>query len=84
MKDIKETENKESIDQKEIKYEKKQIKKVKTCKVLFYDKLKNILHIDFDGFGIQVEYKDKEVKETVDIQYNSEIGKADFTYNLVK
>lgn len=73
----------EETEIKEIKIDKKQTKKIKKCKVLFYDKLKNILHIDFDGFGIQVEYCGEE-KEDVNIQYTSEIGKPDFTFNIAK
>lgn len=76
MEEIKEADNKET------KVEKKQSKKIKICKVIFNDKINGILHVDFEGFGIQVNCK--EEKDTVKIQYTSEIGKPDFTFTLVK
>ena len=73
----------DKVESKVIKTEKKQISKTKLCKVLFYDKLKNILHLDFDGFGIQINYNGVDTKE-INIQYTSEIGKPDFTFKLAK
>lgn len=58
--------------------------KTKKCKVLFYDLNKNILHLDFDGFGIQIEDKTGLNKKEVEIFYTSEIGKSDFKFELVK
>lgn len=58
--------------------------KTKECKVLRQDLNKGILYFDFNGYGIEIECKNKIETKYVAIKYSSEIGKPDFTFSLDK
>lgn len=55
----------------------------KTCKVLSYNKIKKIAVIEFNGCGISV-HSDDILDKTVKVKYTGELGKPDFSFEIVK
>lgn len=68
--------------QEKMKENKQSAFKTKECKVIKYDNVKNILDINFDGFGIRIENVKDFSGDTVKVKYKGEIGKPNFVYEL--
>lgn len=60
-------------------------KKYKTeiCKVLNFDKRRKILSVSFKSCGIQIQNVAFCDSEYVKVKYMSDIGKSDFSYELI-
>lgn len=62
----------------------KPIYKTENCNVLNYNEKSKELDIIFKGFGIRL-YDIKEFKgDIAKVKYTSDIGKSDFSYELIK
>ena len=73
----------EETTEKEIKINKYK-GKIYTAKVITKNKA-GVYGIDFKGFGISLETdKDLSVGQEIEVEYKSDIGKADFEYKLVQ
>ena len=59
-------------------------KKTKKCKIIGYDKKNNVLRIIFDKYGVEVKnVKQAPISDSVVVEYNSYIGKSDFSFKIV-
>lgn len=56
--------------------------KIKECNVIGYISNKNLLLVDFDGFGISFK-SDVIPNKTVKVKYIGEIGKKNFSCELI-
>lgn len=65
------------------KSNRKNNRSTKKCKVLSYDDKKNILHIAFDEYGIQIaNVKERPSGNEVTVTYKGEIGTENFSCSL--
>lgn len=74
----------ENVKQEEINKNIKPSYKVEECKVIDYNSKTKELDVNFKGFGIRLINIKEFNGEIANIKYTSEIGKANFTYELSK